>query len=150
MNSTGISEDKAITENVDGYSRLGNNEKLNEDSIKINNGSLNSANSLMDNTIISDGKSTIGSMEKNSNGSFDEIRTSDIGVSSNSINSSDISTQNNKIIENRTFKDVVKDGFNNSKVGKEVIKVKRSYQIGKNTGKKYVERKNSKKERKNK
>lgn len=178
VNSTGISEDKAITENVDGYSRLGNNEKLNEDSIKINDGSLNSTNSIMDNTIISDTKPAIGSIEKNRDGNFDEIRTNDIGVSSNSINSSEISNPkleksnleslsdnsslqsnsnlkkddnpNNKIIENRTFKDVVKEGFNNSKVGKEVIKVRRSYQIGKNTGKKYVEKKNSKKERKNK
>ena len=186
MGSTSISEGKSIKGSIESYSKEGYNKILNEGNNRISNESLNSADTLMSNQNISEGNSTIGSIENYSDGSLGEVkdinRTSNIGISSNDLNSCEINTpkleksnlesfgdlnrdnsssqsnsnlkkddtQNNKIVESRTFKDVVKEGFNNSKVGKEVIKVKRSYQIGKNTGKKYVEKKISKKERKNK
>ncbi len=72
---------------------------------------------------------------------INEMRSTDIRSSSETNNS----TQN--VIERRTVGEYAKDKFNDSNFGKITTKVKRSYQIGKNTGIKYSKKKTNKEEK---
>lgn len=132
----------------------------------INSGISSEGNISSEGTIASE-RSNInaGSINSNSsnnsnnnlnNDSSNPIRTESTGSSNikpEKANTQQVefnSQNKNNIIENRVISDVVREKVNSSAVGTIGTKVKRSYQIGKNTGERFIENKNNKKERKNK
>ena len=131
------------------------NKSINTESLNTQSSGVSSRESIS--TILTEGENLSNksinteSLNTQSNGATSREETSTVTTEESSLNdkSVEVETLNkesnpsvvNNIIETRTISEFAKEEFKKTKVGKATTKVKRVYQIGKNSGIKHSEKK---------